>query len=142
MDDGTDELLEKLKLFGSDAKVDHQSAIAQKFRRETDKKDRGGSRAEREAFQRKWAQVTYAKTLETKTETQTSLDEDLAAGNYEPFDIVLENEVGGKSKWNWTQRPTTAGNACTTEEMDPLEQIHEACRVPLYKDRHEAVLAT
>ena len=96
-----DGLLTDIKTFMSGA-VDHQSKLALRFRRETDKGERGTTKAERLAFRNKWAQDLYDTVKETRRQTQENIDEDLSAGTYEPFDVIHQKEGGLMSQENLT----------------------------------------
>ena len=109
-----DEALRELKFFAVNDKVDHQTKTAVRFRRETNKSERGDTKEARAAFRRKWAQKAYDTAVERKIKTEEIIDEDIANGSYEPYDIIVEKE-GGSGNIKNVDAATNYAQRCIEE---------------------------
>ena len=68
-------------------------ALAQKFRREVPASARKGKNAqEKEAFRLNWCAAVFQNIKECRRKIDEVEDEDIAAGNYEPFDVIVEKD--------------------------------------------------
>ena len=75
--------------------------MAQRYRREVPRDQRGNSKEQRELFRKKWAKDIYTEVLEQRRQCEEIVDEDISGGTYEPFDVIHSKEGGDASAANF-----------------------------------------